>query len=318
MNGHAEYYNGVHERIKIFHGSASQDICKQICKHLGAQAGRVELGKFSDGETKVVLQESVRGCDCFVVQSPYEDVNDHFMELLIMIHALKGAFARRITAVIPQYPYARGDKKDGNRRPITAKLVANLLQVAGVDSIITMDVHADQIGGFFSIPVDLLFANPLIEKWIRNEMAEDYILVSPDAGGVKRVTSLAKQLKVDVAIIHKERKVDNEVDKMILIGNVENRTAIIIDDMADTCGTMCLAADTLHEFGATKVIGLVTHGILSGPALERIKKSKLQNMIVTNTLPQIDNIKKCNKIEQIDVSSLFADAIQTVHQSDHF
>jgi len=277
----------------------------------------LETSKFANGETKVVIEESVRGQDCFIIQSPYKNINDHLIELLIIVHALKTSSAQRIVAVLPNYPYARADKKDKARKPITAKLIANMITTAGVDSVISMDLHANQIEGFFDIPMDNILAEPLIELWIRNHFVEEeYVLVSPDAGGVKRVTSLSDKLKCDFCIIHKERKKDNAVDKMVLVGEIKNKTAIILDDMADTCGTMVLASNKLLEFGAKKVYGIVTHGVLSEPALDRINESSLEKFIVTNTIPQRENMRKCPKLEEIDISMLVAEAIRRIHNGE--
>ncbi|KPM08970.1 ribose-phosphate pyrophosphokinase 2-like protein [Sarcoptes scabiei] len=235
-----------------------------------------------------------------------------------MINACKIASASRVTAVIPCFPYARQDKKDKSRAPISAKLVANMLSVAGADHIITMDLHASQIQGFFDIPVDNLYAEPAVLKWIKENIVDwkSCVIVSPDAGGAKRVTSIADRLNVDFALIHKERKRANEVASMVLVGDVRNRTAILVDDMADTCGTICHAAEKLKDAGASKVYAILTHGIFSGPAIERIENAPLESLVVTNTIPQENNMFDCNKIQCIDVSMILAEAIRRTHNGE--
>ncbi|XP_065840251.1 ribose-phosphate pyrophosphokinase 2-like isoform X2 [Oscarella lobularis] len=240
------------------------------------------------------------------------------MELLIMISACKTASASRVTAVIPCFPYARQDKKDKSRAPISAKLVANMLSVAGADHIITMDLHASQIQGFFDIPVDNLFAEPAVLRWIKENIADwkDTIIVSPDAGGAKRVTSIADHLNADFALIHKERQKANEVASMVLVGSVKGKVAILVDDMADTCGTVCLAAKKLHEAGAVKIYAIMTHGILSGPALDRISTAPFEQMVVTNTIPQEECLQQCPKVKVIDISMILAEAIRRTHNGE--
>ena len=272
------------------------------------------------------IAESVREHDVYIINTscvsptPTGEAaspNTSLMELLIMIHACKTASARRITAVIPHFFYARQDKKDKSRAPITAKLIANMLENAGCDHVITMDLHASQIQGFFDVPVDNLYAEPAALQYIR-EMVDcnKAVIVSPDAGGAKRATSLADRLELDFALFHKERKRANEVSRMVLVGNVEGKTAILVDDMADTCGTLELAARQLIEYGAERVLAIVTHGILSGPALERITNSRLEKLIVTNTLPQSYNRAKCSKIEEIDISHVLAETIRRSHYGE--
>ncbi|EED17163.1 ribose-phosphate pyrophosphokinase, putative [Talaromyces stipitatus ATCC 10500] len=239
------------------------------------------------------------------------------MELLNLIHACRTASARSITAVIPNYPYARQDKKDKSRAPISARLVANMLQSAGTTHVITMDLHASQIQGFFNVPVDNLFAEPCVLDWVkRNVDASNCVIVSPDAGGAKRVASLADRLGVGFALIHKERPRPNVVGRMILVGDVSNRTAILIDDMADTCGTLAKAASTLEEHGAREVYAIVTHGVLSGSAIETINNSCLSGLVVTNTVPLGDKIARCPKIKVIDVSGVLAEAVRRTHNGE--
>ncbi|XP_026066485.1 ribose-phosphate pyrophosphokinase 1-like isoform X2 [Carassius auratus] len=307
--------------IKIFSGSSHPDLSQKIADRLGLELGKVVTKKFSNQETCVEIGESVRGEDVYIVQSGCGEINDNLMELLIMINACKIASASRVTAVIPCFPYARQDKKDKSRAPISAKLVANMLSVAGADHIITMDLHASQIQGFFDIPVDNLYAEPAVLKWIKENINEwkNCTIVSPDAGGAKRcggVTSIADRLNVDFALIHKERKKANEVDRMVLVGDVKDRVAILVDDMADTCGTICHAADKLVSAGATKVYAILTHGIFSGPAISRINSANFEAVVVTNTIPQEDKIKHCNKIQVIDISMILAEAIRRTHNGE--
>ncbi|XP_040824648.1 ribose-phosphate pyrophosphokinase 1-like isoform X1 [Ochotona curzoniae] len=305
--------------IIIFSGSSHQDLSQKIVDHLGLELGKVVTKKFSNQETCVEIGESVRGEEVYIVQSGCGQVNDNLMELLIMIHACKIASARRVTAVIPCFPYARQDKKDKvSRAPITAKLVANMLSMAGADHIITMDLHASQIQGFFDFPVDNLYAEPAVLKWIQENISDwrNCTIVSPDAGGAKRVTSIADQLNVDFALIHKERKKANEVDRMVLVGDVKDRVAILVDDMADTCGTICHAADKLLSAGATRVYAILTHGIFSGPAIARINNACFEAVVVTNTIPQEDKMKQCSKIQVIDISMILAEAIRRTHHGE--
>ncbi|XP_031346494.1 ribose-phosphate pyrophosphokinase 1 isoform X2 [Photinus pyralis] len=326
--------------IKVFSGTSHPDLAQRIVDRLGIDIGKVVTKKFSNLETCVEIGESVRGEDVYIVQSGSGEINDNLMELLIMINACKIASASRVTAVIPCFPYARQDKKDkaGNaddkersvekwksiewkyrsRAPISAKLVANMLSVAGADHIITMDLHASQIQGFFDIPVDNLYAEPAVLKWIKENIPEwrNSIIVSPDAGGAKRVTSIADRLNVEFALIHKERKKANEVACMVLVGDVKDRVAILVDDMADTCGTICHAAEKLMEAGATKVYAILTHGIFSGPAISRINNACFEAVVVTNTIPQDEHMKECPKIQCIDVSMMFAEAVRRTHNGE--
>ncbi|KAF3857263.1 hypothetical protein F7725_009122 [Dissostichus mawsoni] len=267
--------------IVLFSGSSHHDLSQKVADRLGLELGKVITKKFSNQETCVEIGESVRGEDVYIVQSGCGEINDNLMELLIMINACKIASSSRVTAVIPCFPYARQDKKDKSRAPISAKLVANMLSVAGADHIITMDLHASQIQGFFDIAVDNLYAEPAVLQWIRENIPEwkNGIIVSPDAGGAKRVTSIADRLNVDFALIHKERKKANEVDRMVLVGDVKDRVAILVDDMADTCGTICHAAEKLIDAGAVKVYAILTHGIFSGPAISRINSAPFEAVV---------------------------------------
>ncbi|TKR92231.1 hypothetical protein L596_006924 [Steinernema carpocapsae] len=304
--------------IKVFSGSSHPDLTARICARLQLDISKATLGKFSNNETSVEINESVRGEDVFIIQSGCGEVNDNLMELCCMINACKLHSARRVTAVIPNYPYARQDKKDRSRAPITAKIVANILfKAVGVDHVITMDLHASQIEGFFDVS-DNLYAEPAMIKYIKEAISEwrEAVIVSPDAGGAKRVTSIADRLNVDFALIHKERKRANEVHKMTLVGDVKDKVAILIDDMADTCGTICMAADKLVEAGAKSVYAFCVHGVLSGAALQRLNKSAFEAVVVTNTIPQEENLKMCPKIKCIDISMILAEAIRRIHNGE--
>ncbi|KAJ3100364.1 hypothetical protein HDU97_002282 [Phlyctochytrium planicorne] len=304
--------------IKIFAGNSHIDFARRVASRLGLELAKCVVLKYSNQETSVTIGESVRDEDVFIIQSGCGEINDHLMELLIMINACRTASARRITAVIPCFPYARADKKDKSRAPITAKLVANMLTVAGANHVITMDLHASQIQGFFNIPVDNLYAEPSTLKYIKDEIQnyKDIIIVSPDAGGAKRATAIADKLDVDFALIHKERKKANEVSRMVLVGDVKGRACVLVDDMADTCGTLGLAAKTLIDNGATQVYAIVTHGVLSGKAISVINGSQLTKVIVTNTIPHDDKKILCPKIDTIDVSATFAEAIRRTHNGE--
>ncbi|XP_031551300.1 ribose-phosphate pyrophosphokinase 1-like isoform X2 [Actinia tenebrosa] len=304
--------------IKIFSGNSNPEISELIMERLNLKPGKCSVKKFTNAESCVEIAESVRGEDVYIIQSGCGDINDNLMELLIMINACKIASAQRVTAVIPCFPYARQDKKDKSRAPISAKLVANMLSVAGADHIITMDLHASQIQGFFDIPVDNLYAEPAVLKWIKENVSDwqNSVIVSPDAGGAKRVTSIADHLNCGFALIHKERKIANEVAGMVLVGDVTGRTAILVDDMADTCGTLTLAATKLQEAGASKVFAICTHGIFSGPAMKRLEASSIEAVAVTNTIPQGEKMQACSKLKLIDVSMILAEAIRRTHNGE--
>ncbi|EKM83888.1 hypothetical protein AGABI1DRAFT_110495 [Agaricus bisporus var. burnettii JB137-S8] len=303
--------------IKIFTGTSHPELAEIIARRIGLPLSKAEVTRTGIGETQVRIQESVREDDVYIINTGCGAVNTTLMELCIMIHACKIASAKRITAVIPLFPYARQDKKDKSRAPITAKLVANMIQKAGCDHVITMDLHASQIQGFFDVPVDKLYAEPSAILYIRTHFdLNDVVIVSPDAGGAKRVTSIADRLGVDFALFHKERKKANEVSRMVLVGQVKDKIAILVDDMADTCGTLCLASQHLSEAGATKVYGFVTHGILSGNALKTVSESSLEKLIVTNTLPQAENQAKCGKIEVLDIGKVLGEVIRRSHYGE--
>ncbi|KAG7132827.1 Ribose-phosphate pyrophosphokinase 1 like protein [Verticillium longisporum] len=298
--------------IKLLSGSSHPDLSAHVASRLGIEIARTVSQNFSNQETSVTIGESIRDEDVYILQSTATgDVNEGLMEMLIMIHACRTASARRITAVIPCYPYARQDKKDRSRAPISARLIANMLQTAGANHIITMDLHASQIQGFFSVPCDNLYAEPSVLRWIReNRNLDDVVIVSPDAGGAKRATSIADRLKVSFALIHKERPRPNVVGRMVLIGEVADKVAILVDDMADTCGTLDKAASIIREHKAKEVLAIATHGILSGRAIDTINNSCLSRLVVTNTVPLGDKVERCPKLQVIDISGTLAEAIR--------
>jgi ribose-phosphate pyrophosphokinase len=275
----------------------------------------VEVRRFSDGEIFIEIGENVRGTDVFIIQPTCSPVNDHLMELVIMVDALRRASARRITAVLPYYGYARQDRKVAPRVPITAKVVAEMLMVVGVRRVLAMDLHAGQIQGFFNIPVDHLYAAPVLLEYI-NETFKNVVMVSPDAGGVERTRAFAKRLKADLAIIDKRRDRPNESKALNVIGDVMGKTAVLLDDMVDTAGTLCNAAAMLKEAGAVEVHACCTHGVLSGPAIERLEASVIKSLVVTNTIPLRGNAKECKKIKVLSVSHLLGEAIRRIHSED--
>ncbi|KAI9839478.1 MAG: hypothetical protein M1819_002103 [Sarea resinae] len=304
--------------IKLLTGNSHPQLAKLVADRLGIELTKIMVLQYSNQETSVTIGESVRDEDVFILQSTAPgDINDGLMELLIMINACKTASARRITAVIPNFPYARQDKKDKSRAPITAKLMANMLQTAGCTHVITMDLHASQIQGFFNVPVDNLYAEPSTLRWIRENLdVAQCVIVSPDAGGAKRATSIADRLDLGFALIHKERARPNEVSRMVLVGDVKDRIAIIVDDMADTCGTLVKAADTVMNHGAKECVAIVTHGILSGNAIETLNGSRLSRLVVTNTVPHEGKKELCSRIETIDISPTLAEACRRTHNGE--
>jgi len=303
--------------LKIFSGTSHPELAELIARRLGIPVSKAEVTVNGIGETSVRIGESVREDDVYIVNTGCGEVNRALMEMCIMIHACKIASAKRITAVLPLFPYARQDKKDKSRAPITAKLVANMLQKSGCDHVITMDLHASQIQGFFDVPVDNLYAEPTAIQHIRTHFdLENVVIVSPDAGGAKRATSIADRLGVDFALFHKERKKANEVSRMVLVGHVKGKIAILVDDMADTCGTLVSAAKQLTDAGADKVLAFVTHGILSGKALESLESSTLEKLIVTNTIPQAEHQEKCSKIQVMDVGNVLGEVIRRSHYGE--
>ena len=302
--------------LGIFSGNAHPVLAEEIVRYLDCPLGRARITQFSDGETYAVIQESVRGVDTYVVQPTCTPVNDRVMELLIMVDALRRASARSITAVIPYYGYARQDRKVAPRTPITSKLVAQLLETAGVNRVVSVDLHAGQIQGFFNVPVDHLFAMPALLSDLRERYADGVVLVSPDAGGTERARGFAKQLRGSLAIIDKRRSKPNESEVMNIIGDVKGRECIIVDDILDTAGTLCNAARALTGAGAKRVIACVTHPVLSGPAIERIDSSSLDEVIVTNSLPLSPAASACKKIKTVSIAPLLAEAIRRIHHSD--
>ncbi|MDK9708621.1 MAG: ribose-phosphate pyrophosphokinase [Desulforhopalus sp.] len=302
--------------LKIFSGNAHRQLAEEIAGHLNIPLSKADLRKFSDGEIFVELKENVRGTDVFLIQPTCTPVNDHLMELVIMVDALRRASARRITAVVPYYGYARQDRKNAPRVPISAKVVAEMFMAVGVRRVLCMDLHAGQIQGFFNIPVDHLFAAPVILKYIKQNFGEDVIMVSPDAGGVERTRAFAKRLDSGLAIIDKRRDKPNECQAMHVIGDVRGKTAILMDDMVDTAGTLCAGAETLMENGAKEVHACCSHPVLSGPAIERINASRLKSLVVTNSIPLRGEALKCEKIKVLSVSRLLAEAISRIHNED--
>lgn len=302
--------------MMIFAGNANPALAQEICDYLSMPLGRASVRTFSDGEVFVEIGENVRGADVFVIQPTCPPVNHNVMELLIMVDALRRASARRITAVLPYYGYARQDRKAAPRVPISAKLVADIITTAGARRVLAMDLHATQIQGFFSIPVDHLFAAPILLNYLRNRFPEEVVMVSPDAGGVERTRAFAKRLGAGLAIIDKRRDRPNEAQVMNIIGDVKGKTAVILDDMVDTAGTLCKAAEALKEHGANEVHACITHPVLSGPAVNRIRESVLKSLVVTNTIPLREEAQKVDKIKVLSVSDLLGEAIRRIHKDD--
>lgn len=299
--------------IKVLNCNANKELAKDIAFNLGIPVGDAQVSTFSNGEIGVSINESIRGADVFVVQSTSAPVNDNLMELLIMIDALKRASAGRINAVMPFYGYARQDRKSKSREPITAKLVANLIEAAGADRVITMDLHAPQIQGFFDIPVDHLYASPLVVNYFINKKLNDIVVVSPDVGGVTRARSLATKLDAPLAIIDKRRPKPNVSEVMNIIGDIADKDCIVVDDIVDTAGSIVNAAKVLKDMGAKDIYVACTHPVLSGPAFERIQDSVIKELIVTNTIPLPAN-KPVDKIKVLSVASLFAEAIKRIYE----
>ena len=302
----------------VFAGKANPVLAHDIARHLMQPLGRANVTRFSDGEVQVELMENVRGRDVFIVQSTCPPTNDSLMELLIMADACRRASAGRITAVIPYFGYARQDRRPrATRVPITAKLVANLITTAGINRVLTVDLHADQIQGFFDIPVDNVYASPVLLGDVWKQRDENTIVVSPDVGGVVRARALAKRLDdADLAIIDKRRPRPNESKVMNIIGNVAGKTCVMIDDMVDTAGTLCIAAQALKDEGATKVLAYITHPVLSGAAIERISKSALDELVVTDTIPLNEAARACSRIRQLSVAGLLAETMRRVRDEE--
>lgn len=301
------------ESAKIFSGNSNKALADDICQYLNVQSGEIDIQRFSDGEILINIRESVRGNHIFIIQSTCPPVNENIMELLIMTDALKRASAREITAVIPYFGYARQDRKVQPRAPISAKLVAEILLRAGVDRLVTVDLHAGQIQGFFDVPVDHIYAAPIFIKYIKERFkGEDIVIVSPDAGGMERARAYAKRLDATLAMTDKRRTAPNVAEIMYLIGDVKNKTAIIVDDMVDTAGTAVQAAKAILNEGAKSVSLCCTHGVLSGPAVERITNSDFEEVILTDTIPSTEETLKCDKIKFLSIANLLGEAIKRI------
>jgi len=306
------------DEVIIFAGSSNLGLAGDICGYLETRLAKAHVGRFSDGEIEVVITENVRGGDVFVIQSICPPTNDHLMELLLMLDALKRASAGRITAVVPYYGYARQDRKVSPRVPISAKLVADLITTAGAARLLTMDLHAGQIQGFFDIPVDNVYATPVLLRYIREQLVDDeaVTVVSPDAGGVERARAFAKRLGANLAIIDKRRVAPNEVAEMNIIGDVSGRLAVIVDDIIDTGGTIAAAADALRAAGTQEVFACCTHAVLSGGAIKRLSSSSLKKLVVTDTIPLRDNAKQGKNIAVLSVAHLIGEAIRRTHNEE--
>jgi len=304
--------------MMVFAGNANRELAQQICEHLGLTLGDANVGRFSDDETQLEILENVRGRDVFIVQSICKPANDNLMEILLMCDALRRASVGRITAVIPYFGYSRQDRRMRHQRvPVSAKVVANMLCTAGIDRLLTIDLHADQIQGFFDIPVDNVYASPLLLGDIWRQTHPNMVVVSPDVGGVVRARAIAKRLDdSDLAIIDKRRPRANESEVMHIIGDVRDRTCIIIDDLVDTAGTLCQAAQALKKHGARAVIAYATHPVLSGPAVERINESVMDELVVTDTIPLNEQAAACTKIRQLGTADLMAETLRRVHHEE--
>ncbi len=302
------------DQMKIFTGNANPVLAGKICAALGCPLGAATVKPFSDGEIYLQIQENVRGADVFVVQPTCTPVDRHLIELLLMMDALKRASAERITAVLPYYGYARQDRKDKPRMPISARLIANLIQTAGADRVLALDLHAAQIQGFFDVPVDHLFSAPVMVEYFESMGRRDMTIVSPDAGGVERARAFAKHLDSPLAIIDKRRTDVNVAEVMHIIGDVEGRNCLIVDDLIDTAGTLVKGAEALMEAGATSVTACATHAVLSGPAVERIENSAVQEVVVTNSIPLREEAMRCSRIKILSVAPLLARAIKSIHE----
>ncbi len=306
------------EKLKVFSGNSNIEFAKRVAKEAGVELGHCDIGRFADGEIQVEIHESVRGCSVFVVQSTNPPVNENYMELFMILDALKRASAAEITLVMPYYGYARQDRKVAPRAPISAKCVAELCQAAGADRLVVVDLHSSQIQGFFNGPVDHLFAIPTLARAWRDKMGhgEEFVCVSPDAGGVERARAFAKRIECSIAIIDKRRTGPNEAKAYHLIGDVTGKTAIILDDMIDTAGTLTQAVDSLLNNGAKRVFAVATHPVLSGPAISRLEESGVEKVWVTDTIPLKEAAKACKKFEIISVAPLVAEAIRRIHTYD--
>jgi len=305
------------KKVCLFSGNANPELARDIAAYLETPLGKIKVQRFSDGETFVEINENVRGVDAFVIQPTCSPVNDHVMELLIISDTLRRASAATITAVIPYYGYARQDRKVAPRTPITSKLVADLIESAGVDRVVSIDLHAGQIQGFFNLPFDHLYGMPvMLEEYLKKNFDSSAVVVSPDAGGVERARAYSKRLNSSLAIIDKRRERANVSEVMNLIGDVKGKQCIIVDDMIDTAGTLTGAAKALMDYGATRVVACATHGVLSGPAIQRIMESPLDEVVVSDTIPLSPAARTCSKIKQVSMARLLGEAIKRIHSSD--
>ncbi|MBN1829725.1 MAG: ribose-phosphate pyrophosphokinase [Deltaproteobacteria bacterium] len=304
------------ERMRVFAGNSNLPLARKICSELGITLGKAQISQFSDGESQVEIAENVRGMDSFIIQSTCAPVNINLMELLVVIDALKRASADRITAVMPYYGYARQDRKVAPRAPITAKLVADLITTAGATRVLAMDLHAGQIQGFFNIPVDNLYATPVLLKYVKEIYKNNIVVVSPDTGGVVRARAFARRLEAALAIVDKRRDAPNEAQVMNIIGDVKGKRAIILDDMVDTAGTIVQAAEALMNNGALEVSACSTHPVLSGPAIERLNKSCLKELIVTDTIPLQGEAKNCKCIKVLSIGALLSEAMKRIYYNE--
>jgi ribose-phosphate pyrophosphokinase len=306
----------VLKAFSIFSGNAHRGLAEAMCRHLETPLGQAQVTRFADGEVYVEILENIRGVNCYVVQPTSTPVNDNLMELLVMIDALKRASAGSITAVVPYFGYARQDRKAKPRTPISARLVADLLTAAGVHRVLAVDLHAGQIQGFFNIPVDNLYAMPVLMDYLKARFSPETVIVSPDAGGVERARAFSKRLESRLAIIDKRRPSPNVAEVVNIIGDVKGRDAIIVDDMIDTAGTLCAAAQAVMDKGARAVYACASHGVLSGPAVDRILHSPLSEVIITDTIPPRPDIAACSKIKVLSVSRLLGEAVKRIHLGD--
>lgn len=307
----------MYEKIRVFSGNSNQELTQKICEALGVSPGRANVKTFSDGEVQVEICENVRGRDVYIVQSTCAPANNHLMELLVMTDALKRASAGTITAIIPYYGYARQDRKAAPRAPISAKLVADLVTAAGVDRVVTIDLHAAQIQGFFNIPVDNLYAAPVILNYLKERFkGQDLVMVTPDAGGTERARAYAKRLECPMALIDKRRTSPNVAEVMHLIGDVKDKTAIILDDMIDTAGTLTQAAGALKQNGAAVIYAAATHGVLSGPAIDRINGSVIEEVLLTDTIPLGEKADRTSKIKVLSMAPLLSETIRRIHDDE--
>jgi ribose-phosphate pyrophosphokinase len=306
----------VNKPFAIFSGNANPDLANALCQHLGQPLGSAKVERFADVEIYVEINQNVRGVNCFVVQPTCTPVNDNLMELLVMTDALKRSSAKPIVAVIPYFGYARQDRKTRPRTPISARLAADLLTAAGVHRVLAMDLHAGQIQGFFNIPVDHIYAMPVMMDYMRGRFGSDAVIVSPDAGGVERARAFSKRLDASLAIIDKRRPAPNVAELVNIIGDVKDRDTIVVDDMVDTAGTLCAAAEGLTKKGARAVYACITHGLLSGPALDRIHKSPLKELIITDSIPPRPEVKASPKVRVLSVAHLLGEAVKRIHMGD--